>query len=400
MNYYTDFDDCQVKVIDSLKKILFTRHNDVFDRIDFYDDSIFLEPLLYTYVSQNDPKWLDCIIYGYERSKKETIEVFSNARGTVYLPQVGYLNTSIYNRQMVLLTRDDKMTLSLSGEEVQYTFEPLLYLAFGIEVLKDQHPLLEKVFIDQGSTEDVVIENVYQTHLESLEKGLKKIKDVNTYHFALLQKSLKKIMLFTSEEQNSFAVLAAHNMIFLNVHSWDDEVFFVDHISHEGAHCTFFTLTYESKSQLFKCHPNDAIGNFLGEPGKHSSIYLYFHGMFTFVEITKSLAGCLDDSTFSPRQGHDVRGRFVFAMERYKLSIDMFDELSYILTPLGLMWLELFRAQYYSLEARFHELNSLYTLINQPYDFNSKIFAQENHRMMDKPIFQSVSQVRGSRHGP
>jgi hypothetical protein len=378
MNYYADFDSCQNRVIDSLKKILYTRHNDIFDRVDFYDDAIFQEPLLYTYISQKDNKWLDCIIYAYERTKKEKIEVFSNTRGIVYLPKVGYLKTEVANSAIVMETIGEKINLYVNGVRIEYIFESLLYCAFGIEVVRDQHPLLEIVFSEQGSTENVIIENIYYPHLDSLNRGLNLIKETNPQHFELLQRSLKKIMLFTSEKQNSFAVLTAHNMIFLNIHSWDDEVFFVEHISHEGAHSTFFTLTYETKSQLFKCHHNEPIGDFVGEPGKYSSIYLYFHGMFTFIEITKSLSGCLDVPTFSHRQYHDIRGRFIFAMERYKLSIDMFDNISDVLTTAGREWLEIFRAHFHSLEASFKKLYPLYTLINQPYDFNSQIFAQEN----------------------
>ena len=67
--FYNDFDNCQGKVIDSLKMLLYQRHEDIFERLDFDDDEIFLEPLLYSYIMQQDDTWLDSIIYGYEKNR-------------------------------------------------------------------------------------------------------------------------------------------------------------------------------------------------------------------------------------------------------------------------------------------------------------------------------------------
>jgi len=49
-----------------------------------------------------------------------------------------------------------------------------------------------------------------------------------------------------------------------------------------------------------------------------------------------------------------------------------------IFNPEGAAWFQIFKQQYQSLEPRFIELNGLYDLTNQPYDFNSKIFSVTN----------------------
>ena len=382
MNYYADFDNCLGKVIDSLKKLLYKRHADIFERLDFYDDGIYQEPLLYTYINQQDPKWLDCIIYGYEKEKKEKIEVFSNSRGIIYIPRIGYFRTTACDRAIILETKGNEIQLMLDGKRLNYQYEPVLYAAHGIEIVKYQHPLLENVFTGQGTApSDVIIEDVYKAHTGSFNKGLAIIEACNPAHFQVLLRVLKKVMLFTSERQNSFAVMTAHNMIFLNVNDWDDEIFFADHISHEGAHVNFFTLTYESKYELFKCHFNTPLENLLSGYGRHHSVYLCFHGLFTFVEITKCLGQCLEkhpeNGAFSARQIHDINGRFIFHMQRYKTAIGLFESLD-ILKQDGLEWFSLFKEHYHRLEEKYNKLAPLYSLKGQPYDFNSKIFAEMN----------------------
>jgi hypothetical protein len=212
-----------------------------------------------------------------------------------------------------------------------------------------------------------------------MERGMEIIATNNPGHYDRLMKNLKKIMLFSSEVQNSFAVMTAHNMIFLNVHPWDDEIFFADHISHEGGHLVFYTLTFESKYQLFQCSFHTPIGNFIGELGKYGSVYMFFHGLSTFVEITTTLVKCIDDPIFSDRQRRDTIGRFIFHMHRFKNQLKTFDEIA-IFEPEGQNWFFLFKKVFASMEPKFAELQPLYSLANQPYDFNSKVFAELNEK--------------------
>ena len=378
MDYYQDFEQTIGAVIDSVKKMLYVRHKDIFQRIDFYDDEIYLEPLLYTYLHQQDNKWLDAVIYGYEKVKKREIAVFTNANGLVYLPNVGYLQTGVSNATLQLTTLEGEMVLRNGEGVVPFTMEPLVFSEDGIEIVKDQHPLLETVFADQGNRpEHTMVKDVYLMHMKGFNKGMRIIERNNPGHFNLLKRTLKKAMLFRSGRQHSFAVMSAHNMIFLNVNEWDDEIFFADHISHEGGHVTFFTLTYETRKELFTMPHDTPMGDLVGNPGQYPAIYLYFHGMFTFVEITKTLQGCIGQEGFSLAQQHDIKGRFVFHMQRFKLSLDEFERLG-ILREEGERWYEVFLKQYKEFEEEYLGLNGVYDFGDQPYDFNSKVFAKLN----------------------
>lgn len=378
MNFYNDFDAILGIMIDSVKEVLYTRHTDIFDRLDFNDDDIYLEPLLYTYLNQMDDKWLDSLIYGYEKDKKNRILVFSNSEGVIYMPRVGYFITNVPNGEITLNTINEQYQLEFDGKELAYTFEPLLFLSFNVELQKYSHPLLELLFKARNiQSEDFTMRGVFNSHVENIDKALFLIKKFNPDHFSLLEKVLKRIMLFTASRPNSFATIEVQNMVFLNVNPWDNELFFVDHLSHEGAHVTFNILTYESKLKLFKVHFNTNFSDVTGDPEEHSTVYLRFHGLFTFYEILKSLKGVMLTNTLSAKRIHEAKGRFAFQLNRFRISLQSFEKLDIYLDE-GLFWLEFFSKEYLKLEKEFGHMAKEYDLKMPTYDFNAKVFENKN----------------------
>jgi hypothetical protein len=380
MNYYNDFDNCHTVVIDSIKSMLYARHHDIFERLDFFDDSIYLEPLLFTYLTQQDDKWLDSIIYGYEKNKKEEILVFTNNDGVIYIPQVGYFKTERRQHcKVVLRNTKNGLKLKHEGNDLPYTFEPLLYLSYNIELLKYQHPLLETFFHSSCEiSDDFQMKDVYQAHVDNINKALLLLEKSNAEHFELLKKVLKRVVCFTSTSPNSFATLEVHHMIFFNVNKWNNELFFVDHLSHEGAHITFYTLTYKSKSRLFKYHHNTPFSEVIEKSDDRVSLYLRFHGLFTFIEILKSLKNCFNDSTLSIETIHEVKGRFAFQLERFGFSLEPFEKKQEILTDEGKNWFNFFKEEYLKLYEEHGCLIDEYDLLMPAYDFNSETFLQKN----------------------
>lgn len=379
MELYNEFDDCLGTVIDSIKQLLFARHDNIFDRLDFEQDEIYQEPLLYTYVGQQENKWLDCIIYGYEKQKKQVIEVFSNNRGVIYIPKIGYFKTNWPHQTFILKTNNEGVQLEFEDRKIDYDFELPLLLENGMELITHQHPLLESVFTDQlVHDREIVVQDVHRFHLENLNKGLGIINKCNPVQYKLLLKNLKKIMLFKANKPNSFAVMTAHNMIFLNVNPWNTELFFADHIAHEGGHVIFYTLTYESKYKLFNFHPNTPFSEIKGHEEDHGTAYLSLHGLFTYYEITKCLKIYVDEGRAnSPKLFHEAKGRLSFHLKRFKRGIELFEK-STIFLPEGMKWFNVFKQHYYLLKNDHEKLIKSYDLGDQPYDFNSKIFEELN----------------------
>lgn len=378
MNFYNDFDNCQGSVIDSLKLLLYKRHENIFDRIDFEDDTIYQEPLLYTYVTQQDDIWLDAIIYGFERNPKDRILVFSNKNGIIYIPKVGYFHTEKIAEKLYL--EKDNNVFSIKDEknnEVFFRYEPLYFLDEGIELVKTQHPLFENLFKNTSDiVVDVNIDKTYSKHINHFNTALKIIKENNYDYFTLIKKAVKKVMIYKGEPY-SFAAIQAHNMVFLNAHDENDEVFFLDHILHEGAHVIFNTLTYNSKMELFTVPFKTNLSVITKDENDHGELYGRFHGMFTQSNINQCMEVCIDRNVFSGKQHRELLGRFSSNMKRFRAGVDRFN-IRELYKEDGQKWYDFFFKRYEEIYFRNESLINSFNVSNQPYVFSYEIFDKAN----------------------
>lgn len=378
MDFYKNFDSCQGSVIDSLKILLYQRHENIFERIDFEDDRIYLEPLLFAYVMQENDSWLDSIVYGYEKNPKLKIQVFSNHTGIIYIPQIGYFHTQEINKELFLESKNDIFFITDNeGREVSYNFEPILFLDENIEIVKCQHPLLRKIFLDaQDEIVDVEIEKTYTKHIDHANRAIQLIKKYFPTYFDLIKRTIKKIMIFDGEP-NSFANIHAHNMIFLNAHDENDEVFFLDHILHESAHVVFNTLTYNSKFNLFNYAFDTKFSEITGDVNEHGDLYSRFHGLFTFIIINAGLEVVINEMVLQGKQNEELIGRFSLNMKRFNTGIDMF-KIPNVLTEEGQDWFKLFIDTFEQIYERKNNLINSIDVSNQPYVFSFEAFRKAN----------------------
>lgn len=376
--FYNDFDNCQGKVIDSLKMLLYQRHEDIFERIDFNNDNIFLEPLLYSYIMQPDAQWLDSIIYGYEKNKKEKIDVFTNGKGIIYIPQVGYFKTNVGNKKLSLTKPQNDFILTDENENIiDFKFEPIFYLDENIELVKTQHPLLKPLFLNENNIfVDVEIDEIFPKHIMHFNKALYVIKENYKDYFGLIKKSVKKVMIYEGDPY-SFASIQAHNMIFLNANDNNDEIFFLDHILHEGAHSIFNTLTYDSKIDLFKVPFKTDLASITKDVEDHGELYSRFHGLFTQSNINLCMEICINKKIFKGKQHKELLGRFSSNMKRFNSGIIKFD-IPDLYNKDGEKWYSFFSKRYSDLYRRNKELINLFDVSNQPYVFSYEIFDKTN----------------------
>lgn len=378
MNFYNDFDNCQGSVIDSLKLLLYKRNEGIFERIDFEDDSIYQEPLLYSYVTQQDDIWLDSIIYGYEKKPKEKIIVFSNKKGIVYIPNVGYFYTDRIAQKLFLEKMDGIFLIKdQQNLEVPYRYEALFFLDENIELVKTQHPLFESLFRNNlDIIVDVDIDETHSKHINHINIALQIIKEYNPDYFGLIKKAIKKVMIYEGEPY-SFAAIQAHNMIFLNAHDENDEVFFLDHILHEGAHVIFNALTYNSKIELFTVPFKTNLSEITKEKGDHGELYGRFHGMFTQANINLCLETCISKNVFIGKKNKELLGRFSSNMKRFKAGVNKFN-IPTLYKEEGKKWYNFFSLRYNDIYIRNEKLIDSFDVSNQPYVFSYEIFNETN----------------------
>jgi hypothetical protein len=211
--------DCQTEIVNTIKLLIYKEDSSILEKINFDDDEIFLEPLLFTYfnyknIGQFSSDNLNELIQGHYIGKTNDYKVmfYSNEQGIAYVPNIGYFdknNISFFeSRQLINETK--------------------------IEVLKFKLSLLDFIFnnTSEGKSylNEIIIDDfVYEKNIGFLTKALHLIKQNSLEHYKLIEQCCKKILLFKTnpENTNSFATINAHGIAFLNVYQDDYNVVFL-----------------------------------------------------------------------------------------------------------------------------------------------------------------------------
>lgn len=230
---------------------------------------------------------------------------------------------------------------------------------------------------EKNNASDVKIEESFSKHIPHFNKAINVIKENYHNYFGLIKKSVKKILIYEGMQPYSFAAIQAHNMIFLNAHDEDDEIFFLDHILHEGAHVIFNTLTYDSKIELFTVPFKTELSFITNDTSDHGELYGRFHGMFTQSNINPCMEICINNNIFSGKQHKELLGRFSSNIKRFNSGINRF-YIPELYKEEGKKWYDFFSKRYDELYDRNKELVNSFDVSNQPYAFSYEIFDETN----------------------
>jgi hypothetical protein len=150
----------QSQLVDVIKTLVYKTAPSVFDLLNYDDDETFLEPLLFSWFTSNEPCVpLEQILFGYIITDKRPadIEVYADANGIIYLPRLGYLFTNLSNEHLSLSWAGLPTNFFFKHRKgvIAYKFENILWVKeTSIEICRTTHPLLNRFFID-GKNEAV-----------------------------------------------------------------------------------------------------------------------------------------------------------------------------------------------------------------------------------------------------
>ena len=169
-----EYISCIDNVIYSIKNILYEKDSSIFDKIDFYNDDIFLEPLLFSAILNDNDIDIERSLMSY----KDNSLIILNNKENIYIPNIGYLkfhknipvDTSIYiKKKNNILSVTDKYE-----NEIQYKIDPIIYIHSNIEFINKNDRLFENLFIDK---DEKVIEVDFMDK-EPYEKDFIKALDI------------------------------------------------------------------------------------------------------------------------------------------------------------------------------------------------------------------------------
>lgn len=363
-----------IEFINTIKLLLYKENPSLLEKVDFEDDNVFLEPLLFVYFNSKkdnlfSEKMLIEIMQGYFLEKEPLLlnESF-NKEGIAYVPNLGN-----FNKQG---NKVDDICI-IQNSSIELIIHPIIYLKsifkdFNENVLEENKIKILKLF-------SLKYENALTNALQFIETS-------NKVHYDLIEQCCKKIVLFKTDPKNtnSFATINAHGIAFLNVYQEDyDEVFFVDDIAHQTGHIIMTTILFERK-KYFMIDENQNIQIFTKNKSEYRSFYILFHALYTYYTTFLCLDACLENNCFNKRQTHEAKGRIGFYLLKCKTDLINFEKIinyhngiNNVLSSEGIEIFQNIENKYFEVLKK-HEEVTFFKYKNQPYNFTYSEFIKLN----------------------
>ncbi len=368
----------------SVKSMIFREDESLFEVLDFSDDRIFLEPLLFAYFNSNKTNiTLKQILFGYiHPSKRFTkINVSTNPSGIIYLPKIGYLETENCENLQLELAVDNHTgdyTLTYESNIVDYKFKKtVLITGTDIEVQQFSNPLIEPYFRDRSNNVTSVNSNqIGFNYYDDINNAVIILKEYYPSFFSCFNEVIRCIMPFNSDSANSFATLSVHGTAFLNVPKNANEVFFIEDIVHQCGHTILTSITHEME-QFLAIDPDTPLEKFNLKTGEYRSVYVAFHGVFTEAIMNEAFAICVENKIFMGRKEHELKGRFAYILSRFLADMESLNHPE-IFTPTGFYVYSALRNKMLTTYSQYGSMLKEFDLTNQPYTFSYDQFLLTN----------------------
>lgn len=326
---------------DTLKLLVYQKDSELIDAINFENDRAFLDPILFAYFNEKNPTIsLRQILFGYIEDDKKfsKIEVVTDEKGIIYLPEIGYLKTTVYSKKLSLLwnKHSKSIRLTLGQTDIPYELETILKLKeIDIEIWK--HPLpIAKDYIRKWDFEnqrekeipaEVEITNTIKKHLLHLENAFAILKKTSPSQYDQYKTCVRRIAIYTNHNTASFAVRSVHGNSFftMDIANEDDEVFFLEELSHQCAHNALNAIMHDMSVYFKVDAEHEPLKDYNGEELERRTISSAFHGLYTVAARLEVFLQIVENDIIQGKQKHEFAGRFVDLKGRYLIGLEKMD---------------------------------------------------------------------------
>ncbi len=377
----------QETLADVIKMLLHEKSQSLFEKLDFYNDSIFLEPLLFTKLQGLCKTYsLDQILYGYlsKDSKPERINVFIEKNNYVYLPNIGFLElleetgTSFID---LVSDKEGNFNLDFKGKKVDYKLNTLQEIEnTEILVLPQNITPLDSFFKNANNEkiEKVEIQNTVNTKISFLNKAF----EINQQHFKehhnLIRNVGRMVVLFNNNNVRSFAAKPIHGVGFFSV--WEDncEIFFFVELAHQFDHNILNSITTEA-NDYFKIDINTPLKDLNGNQYEQRTFFNALHGLHETAMIGTYLERLYDKQIFYGINQHEILCRLSDNQDRHLTGLHQILNLNNVFTKKGLQLYELLHESCNDIMTRKGDLiNSFRIDDKKPFVFNHDFYLKHH----------------------
>jgi hypothetical protein len=402
--YYTEtvslaIESGQGKLADAIKTLVYQNSPDYFELLDFNNDFIFLEPLLFAWFNQptKGSLPLEQLLIGYieENIRPKKTAVHTDKQGILYIPSIGYFKTSVPDTDLTLIWDPASRSFSLTSPKgpVPFSFEPLLFIPNSrIEILLYDHPLHQPIF--SGSQQSIMdmeengargaeppeVETITRFQIGNLKQAWNTLAVACPYQFNDISAVARRVVIFSCSSLWSFATVSAHGTAFFSCTPADGELFFIAELAHQFGH-NVLNASLADKEDYFKVNPDEIfVSSWTGNMKDGRNLFSAFHGLYTTTKVAEALDACLTKDVF-PKDidKHELIGRIADNKRRYKTGLEKADH-SKLLTEAGM---EMYREMDNLCGSIYEERKELIANLkvsNQPFVFNYPQYVSENPR--------------------
>lgn len=351
-------------IINIMKILLYKEDPQILEKVDFDNDSIFLDPLLFAYFNSKKkngfPKeTLNEIIQGHYINKEPlSINHSYNKNKIAYIPNLGYFEK-------------DSTTM----------LEPLLKVD-EFEIIKDPHPLLDSYFIEyyKGHILDQNPKHNpnWKSYYQELEKAITIIKENIPDFYSELIFANKNIYLHDNPKILNFTSVETLGMLYFYVIGSNNLLYFIEELIHQGAH-NYLYYAVHNRKEYFKIDVDNLIMRDLTKQAwDYRDVYGAFHGLYTVTKRVECYDQLLSKKVFSGREKHELLGRLTDQFSRFRTGLELLN-LEEVYTEKGIALYHELDKKCASLLEKYKKLKTEFDLSNRDLDFRYDDFCTLNN---------------------
>jgi hypothetical protein len=352
-----------MRLIDNLKILtLKTLGENYLEIIDFENDYIFQEPLLYAYFNlenhTDNKDILKEILQGYEIKPKNEISTNHalNTDNVAYIPNLGYYNKDNQKIDDLLFVED-------------------------LEVLKEIHPLLHPYLFESYkghiTNRTPNFNSVWDDHIVKLEKALKIIKmELPDFHIDFKSANFR-IFIHDNPKILNFTTIQTLGQLYFYATPDATLMYFIEELIHQGAHNMLYHLTHP-KTDFFKIDAENIIMRELTKQDwDYRDVYGAFHGVYTVYKRLECYDILIQNDVLSSKDKHELYGRMADQFPRFRTGLE--------LLPLDIVYTDKGKTLYLDLDKKceiilnkYKTLRDFFDLSFRDLDFNYTDFEKYN----------------------
>lgn len=317
-------------IINTIKLLIYKENLSLFDELDFENDEVYLNPLLFAY-------------FNYKRDN--------------FLP-VGMLN-EIINR----VKNDNTLTIDV------------------FEIQKEIHVLQKHYFRETYKGHIVngepTFNSVCDDCFKNLEKAIFIIKKQLPEFYNELCFANRQIYLHDNSKILNFTTFETLGSLYFYVIDDCKLVYFIEELIHQGSH-NFLYYVLHNRKEYFKIDVDNLImRDYTKQKWDYRSIYGAYHGLYTVTKRLECFDILLSKNIFSGKEKHELLGRLADMFPRFKTGLELLN-LDKVYTEKGMkFYFELTRKSEDILK-KYKKLVNEFDLSHRDLDFRYNEFCLTN----------------------